>query len=609
MSTALLIHKVASIYYPTFDTKSNASDIHDFRAQPFQQSDQYDDYARLVTLNLSIMLQPFQCLLYCPKSGTQQPDILLAASGHSIFSFDVQSGSLLSTWPSPPKRSLEIGDPGNRDAERQSKRQKASISREASHSDSADIVVENDLDIDSSANKNGGSTGNIAKLICTSDSKHVVAVTAEDKSIRVFEQAADGSLTQISVRYDLKSLSSFGFSTDPPSRSMPKRPCTIALTPDNSTIICGDKFGDVYSLPLLGKVCESERSEILESDHKNSIEQPQKPFTPAASSRTVHTKKNQEALRNQQKQLNSKPKERVVQFEHQLLLGHVSLLTDLAYVRLDKDDSPSGRSRDYIITSDRDEHIRVSRGIPQAYVTEGFCLGHTEFISKICAPHRKRRLLVSGGGDDFLLVWDWISGALRQKLDLRTHVIELGDPEGLRNNSVTNFAVSGIWDISNSKPNAQKADIVVACEAYVPLPQFDHFKPCTDLGYPRIPAIFLFSFNETSELIWYDTVRAKSNVIDVAFMESYSGLIYSMDTFHQAGTTTTTLRKEEKASRHSIGVHKFNRCSSSEGNQSTLSTLATAISESARTLACSGGSGDEVSLYNLESLRKRGQEE
>ena len=151
------------------------------------------------------MLQPFQCLLYCPKSGSQQPDILLAASGSSIFSFDVQSGSLLSTWPSPPKRSLEIGDPGNRYAERQSERQEISISREASHSGSADIVVGNDLDIDSNANRNGGSSGNVAKLICTSDSKHVVAVTAEDKSIRVFEQAVDGSPTQISVRYDLQS--------------------------------------------------------------------------------------------------------------------------------------------------------------------------------------------------------------------------------------------------------------------------------------------------------------------------------------------------------------------------------------------------------------------
>ena len=40
-------------------------------------------------------------------------------------------------------------------------------------------------------------------------------------------------------------------------RVMPKRPCAVALTPDESTLLCADKFGDIYSLPLMGQTRDS----------------------------------------------------------------------------------------------------------------------------------------------------------------------------------------------------------------------------------------------------------------------------------------------------------------------------------------------------------------
>ena len=246
---------------------------------------------------------------------------------------------------------------------------------------------------------------------------------------------------------------------------MPKRPCTITLTSDESTILCGDKFGDVYSLPLLGKSYEDTLHASEESSEKINGKTKTKnaPFVPAASSRTVHTKKNQEALRNQQKQTNQKKEQKVLDFDHTLLLGHVSLLTDLVCAELDGDASPSCKRREYIITSDRDEHIRISRGVPQAHIIEGYCQGHTDFISKICVVKNKSQLLISGGGDGYLLVWDWLKGKIRQRVDLKESVNRLRENHrqhafaAATGNQEQSIAVSGIWSLSDNH-------IIVACE-------------------------------------------------------------------------------------------------------------------------------------------------
>ena len=253
-------------------------------------------------------------------------------------------------------------------------------------------------------------------------------------------------------------------------RPMPKRPCAIALTPDNTTILCGDKFGDVYSLPLLAtcpKTGSAGSKQSSPNANGEASDPRAKPFSPAATSLTVHTKKNREALRNQQRQVKQRSEREVFKFDHKLLLGHVSLLTDLISVHLLDRYSPSGKARDYIITADRDEHIRVSRGIPQSHIIEGYCLGHTEFVSKLCVSEQHPQLLLSGGGDGRLLVWDWLSGALRQKLDLRQHVIQMRASKVEGEEEDLNIAISGIWDIGPAKSNTRNADVAVICEAFV----------------------------------------------------------------------------------------------------------------------------------------------
>src|SRR5271169_2741062 len=160
---------------------------------------------------------------------------------------------------------------------------------------------------------------------------------------------------------------------------MPKRPCAIALTADDSTIICADKFGDVYSIPLMFSD-SSASSEGLEESTKTTdlLTKPSKPFVPAANDLTVHSVRNRRALQNQMKQKHNNSEKSELQFERKLLLGHVSMLTDIALIERN--------GQNYIITADRDEHIRISRGVPQAHIIERYCLGHRDFVSRLCLP-------------------------------------------------------------------------------------------------------------------------------------------------------------------------------------------------------------------------------
>lgn len=224
---------------------------------------------------------------------------------------------------------------------------------------------------------------------------------------------------------------------------MTRRPCSIVLTPDDSTILCADKFGDVYALPLH----PSPEDDQLEASASAEPEPEEKDFMPSATTLTVHSGRNRRTLEEQLKQKAKgilKSKE-LMKFKHELLLGHVSMLTDIVSTKVD------GRS--YIITADRDEHIRISRGQPQAHIVEGFCFGHESFVSRLCLTNSGQ--LISGGGDDHIYVWDWQNRCLLRKSSLRDSVInhlktraELGTPHV--DNLNFKVAVSGIWSVPDS---------------------------------------------------------------------------------------------------------------------------------------------------------------
>ncbi|KAJ5807804.1 hypothetical protein N7474_009073 [Penicillium riverlandense] len=278
---------------------------------------------------------------------------------------------------------------------------------------------------------------------------------------------------------------------------MAKRPSALALTPDGKTIICADKFGDAYSLPL-----------IPSTDYVAEVQSEAKPYKPAATSLTVHTKRNLESLEQQMRQAELKAQKAeektALAFEHQVILGHVSLLTDLICVP-----SPTSPSRSYILTADRDEHIRVSRGVPQAHIIEQYCLGHTAFISKLCVPSWAPELLISGGGDNFLLLWEWTDGRMLQKVPLL-------DPSEAKE-----VIVRGIWEVSFAQVTGMDGPlraILVALEG-------------------RSSQLLCFTLEKEGTLKQQLPIQLSGNVLDLVAIESRNAIAVSVDTVHQQNST------------------------------------------------------------------------
>jgi len=81
----------------------------------------------------------------------------------------------------------------------------------------------------------------------------------------------------------------------------------------------------------------------------------------------------------------------------ELILGHLSMLLDL---RVTSDDK-------YILTSDRDEKIRVSY-LSHPYVIKSYCLSHTKLVSSMVLINDG--LLVSSSADGSIRSWDFLNG-------------------------------------------------------------------------------------------------------------------------------------------------------------------------------------------------------
>lgn len=77
------------------------------------------------------------------------------------------------------------------------------------------------------------------------------------------------------------------------------------------------------------------------------------------------------------------------------IMGHLSMLLDIAFFS-------TNQNQQFILTTDRDEKVRLTH-YPNAYNIQGFCLGHTEFVSHVKLIDQNHILSASGDGKTYLL--------------------------------------------------------------------------------------------------------------------------------------------------------------------------------------------------------------
>ncbi|CAI2187508.1 6582_t:CDS:10 [Funneliformis geosporum] len=169
-----------------------------------------------------------------------------------------------------------------------------------------------------------------------------------------------------------------------------------------------------------------------------------------------------------------------------LLLGHVSMVTDMVI-------TPNNK---YVITCDRDEHIRISK-FPKGYNIESYCLGHNQFVSKIHILPWAMDLLVSAGGDDFIALWDYVSGRLLQTVNIKEIIEE-----------------------KKSDDNKEAMDLdpedslEIAVTSITSSPISHHIA----LTIEKFPGIIIFNWNETEKKIQYvQTLTLSIDPLDLAY--------------------------------------------------------------------------------------------
>ncbi|KAG2736014.1 hypothetical protein G9P44_000104 [Scheffersomyces stipitis] len=222
-----------------------------------------------------------------------------------------------------------------------------------------------------------------------------------------------------------------------------------AVSSDQETLILADKFGDVYSIGI---------------DNEAPVDE--KELSP--------------------------------------ILGHVSMLSDVLVATYN--------DKKFILTGDRDEHIRVSN-YPKSYVIKNWLFGHHEFVSNLHIPEFDSSLLVSGGGDDYLCLWKWYDNQLLSKIELRDLLLpfleefHLPPERFLTDESQKEISIAKILTFVSKK--SQKKYIVVLAE--------------------NTKCLLTFELKTDNTVTHKQTLTTDFPIIDICLISENSSIIAAVD--------------------------------------------------------------------------------
>lgn len=139
------------------------------------------------------MLLPFQFVLIRSIGETE---ILLAASGSSVYSFDLNRGSMLSTWRSEHCNLFSVGSstPRTQSSKPSPKPQNSPSNENVKSSPTKSRLEDGKCKSIDTQNSNF-----VIKLAGSSNGQHIIAIT-EDKCVHVLCLSADGALLKLSER-------------------------------------------------------------------------------------------------------------------------------------------------------------------------------------------------------------------------------------------------------------------------------------------------------------------------------------------------------------------------------------------------------------------------